>query len=421
MSSPVDGPFEHGEDGLRAGSVALSKVAARFGTPCYVYVRSAIEQRFRAYQQALGSPADVCFAVKANGNLAILQLLARLGGGFDIVSGGELSRVCRAGGDPARIVFSGVGKTAAELRDALQAGIRCFNVESVAELDELAAIAREQGRRAPIALRVNPDVDPRTHPYIATGLAESKFGIPMAEAEALYERAAADPWLEPRGLACHIGSQLQDVGPLLEAAERIAELYHRLEDAGVAIHHVDLGGGLGVRYTDETPPTPEEHVAAVTAPFAGTAARVLVEPGRAVVAEAGALLTRVTRLKRNGARELAVVDAGMNDYIRPALYGAAPAIEPVQPPAPGDATAQDVVGPVCESADTFASQRPLGARPGDLLAILATGAYGFAMSSQYNARPRPPEILVDGAEMHCVRRREDDADLIQGESLLPEA
>ncbi len=412
--------FRYREDNrLWAEEVPLDTLAQRFGTPCYVYARAAVEDRWHRYQQALGGRGRICYAVKANGNLALLGLLARQGAGFDIVSGGELARVLRAGGDAAGVVFSGVGKASAEIRQALAAGIRCLNAESAAELERISAIAAETGQPAPVALRVNPDVNPETHPYIATGLAESKFGIPLEEAEALYQQAHRDPNLQIRGIACHIGSQLMSVAPLAEAAERLADLARRLQAQGIDLAHIDVGGGLGVRYVDEQPPEPDEHVAAVTAPLADLGVEVLLEPGRAIVAEAGVLLTRVEYCKRNGGKAFAVVDAGMNDYLRPALYGAAHAIEPVTP-RDGPARTMAVVGPVCESADTLAEAYPLAVAAGDLLAVRGAGAYGASMASQYNARPRPPEVLVDGDRAHLVRRRETIDDLVRGEALLPE-
>ncbi|MFW6278052.1 MAG: diaminopimelate decarboxylase [Halorhodospira sp.] len=418
MSTAATG-FREQDGQLWVEALTLEALAQEFGTPCYVYSRAAIEERWQRYQQALGERGKICYAVKANGNLALLDLLARQGAGFDIVSGGELARVLAAGGRAGSVVFSGVGKGAGEIREALAAGIHCFNVESAAELERIAAIAREQGQSARIALRVNPDVDPETHPYIATGLAQSKFGIPLEEAEALYRKAHADRHLQVRGIACHIGSQLMSVAPLAEAADRVARLARRLQAQGIDLEHVDVGGGLGVRYTDEQPPSPEAHVAAVTEPLAGLGVAVLLEPGRAIVAEAGVLLTRIEYLKRNGEQTFAIVDAGMNDYLRPALYSAAHTIEPTtrRHRAPEPMT---VAGPVCESADTFAQSCPLAAEAGDLLAVRSAGAYGAVMASQYNARPRPPEILVDGALPHLVRRREGHDDLMHGEFRLAE-
>ncbi len=414
-----DSAFHRRSGRLFAEEVALEEVAARYGTPCYVYSRAAIEGRWSRYCEALGDRGQVCYAVKANGNLALLGLLAQAGAGFDIVSGGELARVLRAGGDAGRVVFSGVGKGSREIRRALLAGIRCFNVESGAELERIAAIAAETGTRAPIALRVNPDVNPETHPYIATGLAESKFGIPLEEATALYRQAADHPSLDVRGIACHIGSQLLNVAPLREAAERVRELLDTLQALDIPIEHVDMGGGLGVRYRDESPPDPADHVEAILPPFTETGVEILIEPGRAIVAEAGVLLTRVEYLKENGARTFAIVDAGMNDYLRPALYDAEHTLEPINTGAGRPLRPLDVVGPVCESADRFATGYPLSVEAGDVLAVRSAGAYGSAMSSQYNARPRPPEVLVDGGQTHLIRERETVDDLMRGESLLP--
>ncbi|MBK1733724.1 diaminopimelate decarboxylase [Halorhodospira abdelmalekii] len=399
-------------------SVPLRDIAQRFGTPCYVYSRHAIEVRWDAYREALRGRGSLCYAVKANGTLAILSLLAQRGAGFDIVSGGELARVLRAGGDPARIVFSGVGKTVKEIRRALLAGIRCFNVESAAELERIEGIAAESANPAPIALRINPDIDPQTHPYIATGLAQSKFGIALDEAEALYQHAAASPHLTVEGVAFHIGSQLLSVAPLREAAERTAALVRTLHERGITMGHVDVGGGLGVRYVDEEPPDPQNHIAAVAAPLSDLGVELLVEPGRAIVAEAGALLTRVEYLKQSAGRDLVIVDAGMNDYLRPALYDAAHRIEPLITRDDEPIRDREVVGPICESSDLFARHCPLAVAPGDVLAIRCTGAYGAAMASQYNGRPRAPEVLVDGAQAHLIRRRETIDDLMRGESVL---
>lgn len=418
----MEAGFERREDGVYAESVALREIADRFGTPAYVYSRRAIESRWKAYREALHGYGTPCYAVKANGNLAVLSLLAQQSASFDIVSLGELSRVLRAGGAASRVTFSGVGKSAHEIRRALLAGIRCLNAESAEELHRIHRIAQEAGTRAPVALRVNPDVDAGTHPHIATGLAESKFGVPLDEAESLLLEAARDlDGISVRGLAFHIGSQLVSVDPIADAAERVAALYGRLKAADLPLEHVDAGGGLGIRYADETPPTPAEHARVVLDAFRDTDAHVYLEPGRAIVGEAGVLLTRVEYLKRSAARRFAVVDAGMNDYLRPALYEAWHAIESVGPDSGvhPDAPPLDLVGPVCESADCFGEQRPLDVQPGDVLAVYCAGAYGFVMASQYNARPRPPEIMVDGDHAHLVRRRESIEDLMRGESVLP--
>jgi len=412
--------FRYVDGQLCAGPVPLADVAARFGTPCYVYSRAAIESAWRAYDGAFGGrPHLVCYAVKANGNLAVLDTLARLGAGFDIVSAGELALVLAAGGDPRRIVFSGVGKRADEMRTALDAGIGCFNVESASELERLARVAAEAGRRAPIALRVNPDVDPGTHPYIATGLRENKFGVPHEEAAALYARAGALPSLEIAGLACHIGSQVLGLQPYLDAMDRMLELVSALGRSGLRIRHLDMGGGLGIRYRDESPPAREQLVAALCDRLAGAELELRIEPGRTIVGEAGLLLTRVEYLKRNGDRRFAVVDAAMNDLLRPALYGAWQEVVPVRQRTGAPLHRYDIVGPVCESADFIARDRELALEEGELLAVLGCGAYSACMASSYNARPRAAELMVDGAKVLEVRRREAIADLLEGQHRLP--
>lgn len=404
---------------LYAEGVALSDIAARFGTPCYVYSRAAIEQQFRAFDTAFGAhPHRVCYAVKANSNLAVLNVLARLGAGFDIVSGGELERVLRAGGDPARVVFSGVGKSAEEMRRALTLGIACFNVESEAELERLNNVAGELGKRAPVSLRVNPDVDAQTHPYISTGLKDNKFGIDIRAAVTVYEHAAKLPHIDVVGVDCHIGSQLTELTPFGDALQRVLELVDALAACGITLRHIDCGGGIGIRYRDEQPPTPAEYVATLCATLAGRAEEILIEPGRAIVGNAGVLLTRVEYLKLNSHKNFAVVDAAMNDLIRPALYEAWMDIVPVAPAA--HATRDyDIVGPVCETGDFLGKDRTLAIAAGDLLAVRSAGAYGFTMSSNYNSRPRPPEIMVDGTTAHLARRRETFDDLVSGEALLP--
>ncbi|RMD78340.1 MAG: diaminopimelate decarboxylase [Gammaproteobacteria bacterium] len=411
--------FQYRGGELHAEEVPLAEVAERYGTPCYVYSRATLERHWRAFDQALaGHPHLICYAVKANGNLAVLDLLARLGSGFDIVSEGELLRCLRAGAEPGRIVFSGVGKREAELRRALEAGIRCFNVESAAELERLAGVARALGRPAPVALRVNPEVDPGTHPYIATGLRESKFGIPADEALALYRRAAADPWLEVRGIDCHIGSQLTALDPFVDALERVLALADRLAEEGIALAHVDVGGGLGIPYRDERPPEPAAYARALLEVLGERPLELLLEPGRAIAGNAGVLLTRVEYLKPGPERDFAIVDAGMNDLLRPALYGAWQEIVPVRP-RPGPARLYDVVGPVCESGDFLGRGRRLALAPGDLLAVRSAGAYGFVMASNYNARPRPPEVVVDGTRCHLARPREHLEALLDEERPLP--
>ena len=404
---------------LHAEGVPLSAIAERFGTPCYVYSRAALEGRFRAFDDAFaGVPHLVCYAVKANSNLAVLNILARLGSGFDIVSGGELARVIAAGGDPAKIVFSGVGKTAAEMEAALAAGIRCFNVESAAELEALNAIACRRGRIAPISLRVNPDVDPKTHPYIATGLKDTKFGVAFADAPQLYRRAAGLPGVEVRGIDCHIGSQITDLTACVEAAAKMFGLVDRLAADGIALDHVDLGGGLGVRYRDEETIDPYAYALAIREVRGARRHELLFEPGRFLIGDAGVLLTRVMYLKPGEGQDYAIVDAAMNDLLRPALYDAWHAVESVRK---SDLPTRcwHVVGPVCESADFLARDRLLALADGDLLAVRGAGAYGFAMSSNYNSRPRACEVVVSGDTMHLVRPRESTAELFSRESTLP--
>ena len=404
-------------DRLHVEQCPVDALAERYGTPLYVYSRAHIEAAWRAYDDAFADRDHlVCYAVKANGSLAILQLLARLGSGFDIVSGGELERVLQAGGDPGRTVFSGVGKTVAEIERALEVGILAFNVESEAELERIDAVATRHGVTAPVSIRVNPDVDARTHPYISTGLRENKFGIDIHDAEAVYARAAAMPGLRVTGLDFHIGSQLTELEPLADALSRSLGLLDRLAAQGVQIEHLDIGGGLGIRYQDETPPTPAALADAIRPLLAGRSQRLLMEPGRALVGEAGLLVTRVEYLKP-GHRDFAIVDAAMTDLLRPALYDAWQRIETVTP---GNAEPRryDIVGPVCETADVLGRDRALALEPDALLAVHGAGAYGFVMASQYNARPRPAEVLVDGDQAHLIREREALADLWRGEHLL---
>jgi diaminopimelate decarboxylase len=417
---PSMSPYRYVHGRLYGESVPLTDVARYADTPCYVYSRNAIEARWRVFDSAFGShPHRVCYAVKANSNLAVLNLLARLGSGFDVVSVGELERVLQAGGDPALVAFSGVGKRASELRRALAVGIACFNVESVAELELLDQVAAALGRRAPVALRVNPDVDAGTHPYIATGLRQSKFGIPIEEAPQVYARAAGLRHLEVTGIACHIGSQLTDVAPFVAALARVLTLAAKLEAAGLEVRHVDMGGGLGIRYRDELPPTPAAYAEGLIAALGGRPYTLWVEPGRAIVGEAGVLLTRVEYLKPTLHRNFAVVDAAMNDLLRPALYGAWHEILEVEPEPATDPRVYDVVGPVCETGDFLGKDRSLRLRAGSLIAVCSVGAYGFVMGSNYNTRPRPAEIMLDGARFHVVRRRETLESLWAGEELLP--
>jgi diaminopimelate decarboxylase len=418
-------PFEYRGGRLYAEDVDLTALANDVGTPCYVYSRAAVEERWRAFDEAFGGRDHlVCYALKANSNLAVLDALARLGSGFDITSVGELERVLAAGGDPAKVVFSGVGKTETEMRRALDVGIGCFNVESPSELEALNRVAGTCGKRAPVSVRVNPDVDPYTHPYIATGLKESKFGVDIAAAAEVYRRARVLAHIHVKGIAFHIGSQLTDVGPSTAALERVLDLAGELIDDGFALEHLDLGGGLGIRYADEQPPEPHEYVLALLGTLERYGARyqslkLIVEPGRAIVGNAGILLARVLYLKRGSERNFAVVDAAMNDLIRPPLYDAWHDIAPVELRKNSASEVYDVVGPICESGDFLGRGRELAVEEGDLLAVASAGAYAAVLSSNYNARPRAPEVLVDGDRYCIVRRRETVADLIALESRLP--
>jgi len=405
---------------LFAEGVALSAIAERFGTPTYVYSRAHIEAQYRTFADALaGMPHLVCFAVKANSNLGVLNVLARLGAGFDIVSGGELERVLAAGGSADKIVFSGVGKTREDMRRALEVGVHCFNIESTDELERLQVVAAELGVRAPISLRVNPDVDAGTHPYISTGLKENKFGIAIADAEDVYVRAAQLPNLEVLGVDCHIGSQLTTLEPFLDALDRLLALVDRLGDCGILLRHIDLGGGVGVRYRDEEPPLVANYIKAVRERLEGRDLALMFEPGRYIVANAGVLLTQVEYLKHTEHKDFAIVDAAMNDLIRPALYQAWMDVTAVRP-RDSAARSYDIVGPICETGDFLAKGRELALEEGDLLAVHSAGAYGFVMSSNYNTRGRCAEVLVDADQAFEVRRRETVAELFAGESLLPE-
>lgn len=411
--------FDYRNGELHAEAVPLSEIAKRYGTPCYVYSRAALTAAYLAFDTAFaGRDHLLCYAVKANASLAVLNLLARLGSGFDIVSGGELACVLAAGGDARKIVFSGVGKSADEMRQALTAGILCFNVESESELTRLERIAAETGKTAPVSLRINPDIDPRTHPYIATGLRENKFGVPYREALALYRRARELPHLAIAGIGCHIGSQITELEPFVAALDRTLELADRLYAEGMAVTHVDIGGGLGIRYQHESPPAVRDYARAVTARLGARAVKLLLEPGRALVGHAGVLLMRVEYLKHGADRNFAVVDAAMNDLMRPALYDAYHEVLPVTQRT-GNGKAYEIVGPVCETGDFLAHDRTLVVHEGDLLAIAAAGAYGMSMSSNYNGRPRAAEVMVDGNEPHLVRERETVAGLMAGERLLP--
>ncbi|MGF1613343.1 MAG: diaminopimelate decarboxylase [Gammaproteobacteria bacterium] len=409
-------------DRLFCEDVDLAEVASTYGTPCYIYSRQALEQNWRLFDAALADCDHlICYAVKANSNLAVLNVLARLGSGFDIVSVGELERVLAAGGDPAKVIFSGVGKTDEEMRRALSVGISCFNVESSAELEALHRVACEVGQDAPVALRVNPDVDALSHPYIATGLRENKFGIPLEQAAFLYAKAASMARIVIEGIDCHIGSQLTSLAPIVDALERVLRLTEQLAAGGLRLRHINVGGGLGIRYRDETPPAPLEYVNTVRGLLVGHSLRLVLEPGRAIAGNAGILLTRTLYRKTTSAKHhFAIVDAAMNDLLRVPLYGAWHEIVPVKRRAPDPAAAPlDVVGPVCESADYLGRERPLDIRPGDLMAVRCVGAYGFVMSSNYNSRPRAPEIMVDGHRAHLVRARESVQDLFALESVLP--
>lgn len=404
-------PFVVGDGELHAERVPLVDVAARFGTPCWVYSRAALTEAYLAFDGALGRrPHLICYAMKANSNLAVLDVFARLGSGFDIVSGGELQRVLAAGGDPHKVVFSGVGKSEAEMRFALDTGILCFNVESRSELKRLSLVASAMGKTAAISLRVNPDVDAGTHPYISTGLRKNKFGIAYEEAFALYREAAILPGIRVTGIDCHIGSQITEVAPFVDALDKVLALVDRLADAGILLEHIDLGGGLGIRYRDESPPQPDAYVAALVERFGDRPQILLFEPGRNLVGNAGLLLTRVEYLKHGAEKNFAIVDAAMNDLIRPALYDAHHEIVPVRPRA-GAGEVFDIVGPVCETGDFLGHERRLALAEGDLLAILSAGAYGMAQSSNYNSRSRAAEVMVDGDAAHLIREREPVASL----------
>lgn len=400
---------------LFAEDVAFSQISAQFGTPCYIYSRAALTAAFQDFDRSFSSVDHlICYAVKANSNLGVLSVFAKLGAGFDIVSGGELARVLAAGGDASKVVFSGVGKTAAEMRAALEAGIFCFNIESAPELERLNTVAGEMGKQAPVSLRVNPNVDAKTHPYISTGLKNNKFGVAYDDAFTLYQQAAAMPNIAVHGIDCHIGSQLTEISPFLAAMERVLALVDRLEAAGIHISHLDLGGGVGIRYQDETPPAIADYAKALLSGLAGRKFKLLLEPGRALVGNAGALLTQVEYLKHGETKNFAIIDAAMNDLMRPALYDAWHDIRPVKP-RNGAPQTYEIVGPVCESGDFLGHDRTLDLQPGDLLAVMSAGAYGMSMSSNYNSRPRAAEVLVDGQDVHLVRNRETVAELFAHE------
>ena len=412
--------FHYQSDELFAEGVALSDVAKEFGTPSYVYSRATVERHWHAFDEAFSSlPHCVCYAVKANSNLAILNILARLGSGFDIVSGGELTRVLAAGGRAEKIVFSGVGKTVTEINFALQEGIRCFNVESISELLRINKVASELNCKAPVSIRVNPDVDAQTHPYISTGLKENKFGIAIGEAEEAYLQAKEMTHIHIIGVDCHIGSQLTSVEPFVDALQRVLTLIDRLTELGIHLRHLDIGGGLGIIYKEELPPTPGEYAKALTSLLIDRKLEVLMEPGRAIVGNAGVLLTRVEYLKTTEDRQFAIVDAGMNDLLRPALYQSWQAIQAVKINHNITHQKYDIVGPVCETGDFLGKGRVLAIQENDLLAVKSAGAYGFTMSSNYNSRPRAAEIMIDGGNMHCIRERETLTSLFAGEQVLP--
>ena len=412
--------FSYRDARLSCESVALDRIAREFDTPCYIYSRAELTNAYREFDTAFaGRDHLICYAVKANSNLAILNLFARLGSGFDIVSGGELHRVLKAGGDPKKIVFSGVGKRPEEMQAALDAGILCFNVESETELSVLDQVAGRMNKIAPVSLRVNPDVDARTHPYISTGLKENKFGIPFEEAESLYASSQNFSNVRITGLDCHIGSQLTELDPFAEASQKMLELLDRLEARGLHIDHLDLGGGLGIRYSEENPPPIREYVKALCAGIGQRKQRILIEPGRALVGNAGILLTRVEYLKHTPHRDFAIVDAAMNDLMRPVLYDAYHEVLPVIVKNDINAKTYQVVGPVCETGDFLGHDRRLALHQGDLLAIMSAGAYGMSMGSNYNTRPRAAEVMVDGDRVHLVRERESIEQLIAGEKILP--
>ena len=411
--------FHYQQNQLFCEHVALNQIAEQFGTPSYIYSRAAFTRHFLEYQQALGDhPGMICYAVKANSNIAVLNVLAKLGAGFDIVSLGELERVLKAGGDPKRIVFSGVGKTAAEMRRALEVGVYCFNVESSPELTRLDDVAKSMGLIAPVSLRVNPDVDAQTHPYISTGLKENKFGVDIEEAINVYEQAASLSNLHIKGVDCHIGSQLITIDPFLDALDRVLRLIDRLADLGINIEHLDLGGGLGVTYDDEQPPAIKDYLEEIKVRIGGRTLSLALEPGRSIAANAGVLLTTVEFLKPTRHKNFAIIDAGMNDNIRPALYQAWQRALPLNESATVKPLLWDLVGPVCETGDFLAKDRSLALEAGDRIAIMSAGAYGFAMSSNYNSRCRPIEIMVDGDQIHVIRERETIDDLLRGEKII---
>ena len=412
--------FQYRNNELFAEDVPVQEIAQQFGTPSYIYSRATLERHWQAFDTALANtPHLICYAVKANSNLAVLNVLAKLGSGFDIVSVGELERVLAAGGDPGKIVFSGVAKRADEIQRALEVGIHCFNVESESELHRINSVAGELGLSAPVSLRVNPDVDAKTHPYISTGLKENKFGIAIDDAQRIYQVAAELPHLDVRGIDCHIGSQLTTITPFVDALNRVLALLEKLKADGITIQHIDIGGGLGIRYQDETPPLPDEYAKALNETLSGHDYTIIMEPGRAIAGNAGILITRIEHLKHNSDRHFAIVDAAMNDLMRPALYNAWQEIIAIQPREDGESHQYDIVGPVCETGDFLGKERQLNLKEGDLLAVRSAGAYGFTMSSNYNTRGRAAEIMVDGATPFLIRERETVTSLFEKEHLLP--
>lgn len=411
--------FDYQAGTLHAENVPVDKIAEQYGTPVYIYSRTALENHWKAFDQAFSAyPHLVCYAVKANSNLAVLNVLAKQGSGFDIVSMGELARVIAAGGDPAKTVFSGVGKTEQEIEYALQHGIRCFNVESIPELDRINAVAGRLGKKAPVSIRVNPDVDAQTHPYISTGLKENKFGIAIEDAREVYRSTQAMPHLDVVAVDCHIGSQLTSVSPFVDALERVLSLIDELAEDGIEIKHLDIGGGLGIHYRDETPPTPAEYAQALAPLLKDRELEILLEPGRAIAGNAGILLTKVEFIKPTEAKCFAIVDAAMNDLLRPALYQSWQNIQTVKQHSDTEVVSYDIVGPICETGDFLGKDRELAIEQGDLLAIRSAGAYGFAMSSNYNSRPRAAEVMVEGDKVHLVRERETINDLFAGEHVI---
>ncbi|WP_455375225.1 diaminopimelate decarboxylase [Kaarinaea lacus] len=412
--------FNYKNDELYSEGVSLQTIANEVKTPCYVYSRATLERHWRAFDDVFdGHDHLICYAVKANSSLAVLNVLARLGSGFDIVSVGELERVLKAGGDPKKVVFSGVGKTPAEMRRALEVGIYCFNVESDAELDTLNQVAGDMQRKAPVSLRVNPDVDAKTHPYISTGLKQNKFGIDINEASSIFERATNLPHLNVTGVDCHIGSQLSEVTPFVDSLKRVLLLVDELKAKGIELQHIDVGGGLGITYKAETPPSPKDYASAILDELKDRDLKIVLEPGRAIAGNAGVLLTQVQYIKKSSDKNFAIVDAAMNDLLRPALYQAWQDIIPVNAVVKSNKATYDIVGPVCETGDFLGKDRELAIEAGDLLAVRSAGAYGFSMSSNYNSRPRAAEVMVDGDRYQVIRERETIDDLVKGETLLP--